>query len=547
MRWLDSLSVRAKFTVLTLTVLLGVIAFGAVGYSTIRTVGVRGPLYTEIVTGKDLIADILPPPAYVIESYLITLQLAEPLVPEVRDALFARGDALQKEFETRAAYWESTLTDGEMKTVLHERVEPAARQFFELRSSKYVPAVREGDAAKIASAKAEMTNVYEEHRRGVDELVAIVSAHAPEVEKRADATIHSSMQMLAAIAAGLGATVIFVCMMIARSIVTPVDQLLKVVRPMANGDLSGTVLMERSDEFGELGRAMNSSLDGMRQALHGVRESADAVASAASAIAACNEEISQTVSGQESRTSAVSASVGELAQSVAEVARKGAEASDAAESAGSNAVEGAQVVRATVSEINEIAKQVGESAIAVKELGVKSEEIGKVIAVINQIADQTNLLALNAAIEAARAGEHGRGFAVVADEVRKLADRTSTATDEVAAAIRDVQAQTNRAVTNIQQGTSKVAAGVELASKAGGALERITGSSMALKSMIAAIAAGAEEQSSASESIMKDLEAIAALTQESHQGASTAASNAASLSDQATRLQSLVSRFKIKA
>jgi hypothetical protein len=189
MRYLDSLSVRSKFTLLTMTVLLGVAAFGVVGYSTIRTVGVRGPLYTEIVTSKDLIADILPPPAYVIESYLITLQLAEAKESDARDALIARGDALAKEFETRAAYWNTTLAEGQMKLALNDRVVPSARRFFELRSSALLPAVREGDAAKITAAKAAMTTVYDEHRRGVDELVAMVSAHAPEVEKRADSTI----------------------------------------------------------------------------------------------------------------------------------------------------------------------------------------------------------------------------------------------------------------------------------------------------------------------------------------------------------------------
>jgi methyl-accepting chemotaxis protein len=181
----------------------------------------------------------------------------------------------------------------------------------------------------------------------------------------------------------------------------------------------------------------------------------------------------------------------------------------------------------------------------VSTLGKKSEEIGQIIKVINDIADQTNLLALNAAIEAARAGEHGRGFAVVADEVRKLAERTTKATEEVSSSIREIQTETVHAVQQIEAGAGRVAKGVNLANSAGQALGRITQSSEGLSGMVQSIAAAADQQSSAASEIAGAVERINAVSRESAESANQAAQAANLLSQQAEKLQGLVCRFKL--
>ena len=181
----------------------------------------------------------------------------------------------------------------------------------------------------------------------------------------------------------------------------------------------------------------------------------------------------------------------------------------------------------------------------IAELGKSSEQIGRIVAVIDEIADKTNLLALNAAIEAARAGEQGRGFAVVADEVRKLAERTTTATKEIAAMIEAIQAETKKAVESMAQGSREVRAGVEKTAASGSALEEIIKMSEQVDDMISQIATAAAQQSSATEQINANVAQISSLTQESSASAEESAKACSGLSKLALDLQNLVTRFKL--
>ncbi|MCX5689883.1 MAG: methyl-accepting chemotaxis protein, partial [Planctomycetota bacterium] len=222
-----------------------------------------------------------------------------------------------------------------------------------------------------------------------------------------------------------------------------------------------------------------------------------------------------------------------------------ADAAGRAQDSGKAATEGGQVVQETIQGMRAIAEAVTAGASSVQELGRRGEQIGEIIKVINDIADQTNLLALNAAIEAARAGEHGRGFAVVADEVRKLADRTTNATEEIAQSIQAIQQETQGAVAKMNMGTSQVEVGVGRATKAGESLRAIVSSAEDVALMIRSIAAAAEEQSAAGEQVSRSIQGINSVTSETANGAEQAAQAAADLSAKAESLRGLVSSFRL--
>ena len=240
----------------------------------------------------------------------------------------------------------------------------------------------------------------------------------------------------------------------------------------------------------------------------------------------------------------IASSSSEMSQTIIDIARNASNIAASANEASSRADEGKKVVNESVKEVNEIATSVIRSAELITSLGERSKQIGEIISVIKDIADQTNLLALNAAIEAARAGEQGRGFAVVADEVRKLAERTANATSEISAMIVAIQTGVDTAVKSMDDANAKVKSGVQGVTKAGESLNKIVESVGNLQTGVQQIAAATEEMSSVSETINRDIEAVAQVAQDTSSGVGEIAESAADLKRLSSGLQKIVGQFK---
>lgn len=314
---------------------------------------------------------------------------------------------------------------------------------------------------------------------------------------------------------------------------------------LAKGDLTLQVNLDNNSYLYELGVNLQKSVSALHDVIAGVRESVNATASASSQISSSSEEMAAGAQEQSAQTTEVASAIEEMTNTIVETARNSSRASEAAKSAGAIAVEGGRVVDETILGMNRISDVVEKSAVTVQALGKSSDQIGEIVQVITDIADQTNLLALNAAIEAARAGEQGRGFAVVADEVRKLAERTAKATKEIAAMIRQIQKDTGEAVSSMNAGTEEVEKGKILTVKAGESLKQIITGAKDVLDIVTQVAAASEEQSTTAEQISKNIESINHVTNESASGIQQIAHASEDLSRLTLNLQNLVSKFKI--
>jgi methyl-accepting chemotaxis protein len=379
--------------------------------------------------------------------------------------------------------------------------------------------------------------------RALSEYAEPISQGAVGQAEGAVGAIRAAVLIAAAVAS---AVTLAVALAISASLGRRLARLAEQVRSVRESlDLRQAVAQEGVDEIASLSRDVQGLLESFRSSLREVSQAGRRISEEASGSRTAAKAMAETIGGQQAQTSQVAAAVEQMSASVAEVARKSGEAASAADEARRQAAGGGEVVSRTVAEMRQIAADVKQSAEAIGALGRKSEEIGRIIGVINDIADQTNLLALNAAIEAARAGEHGRGFAVVADEVRKLAERTTQATEEVSRSIREIQSETGTAVQRIEAGTQRVSAGVELANSAGSALEKIVLASDELRSMVQSIAAAAEQQSAASGQISRSVEGINGATTKARDGAGAAEGAATALASQSRVLADLVGRFRL--
>lgn len=385
---------------------------------------------------------------------------------------------------------------------------------------------------------------------GIDSILAVSSTVGEMVSARVAADLKSSKRNMLLSMAGLVFIILFgmgSMWVIKNKVVMPMLYLSDIMTKVENtNDLTLKVAVSSEDESGRMAASFNGMLEKFHAIISEVHASTEQLASSSEELSSTAIEIAGGSKSQSSRADQVSTAAQEMNATIVEVVKNVSGAAEAAKDANTVAVQGGKIVSETIVSMNGIARTARESSQIISKLGSRSEDIGNIVNVINDIADQTNLLALNAAIEAARAGEQGRGFAVVADEVRKLAEKTMNATKEIGGMITAMQEETGKAISSMEHEVKAVEQGVHLAEQAGDSLQEIVKKVDAVTSMMYQVTAAAQQQSAATDQISGDVTSIAEVISDTSTSAEQIARASEEIAELAANLKHIVESFKIE-
>ena len=462
----------------------------------------------------------------------VIIDEGEPLSRQLTRDHISAYDALHNSYN-------KALKDPSMRQVYEEKISPqwkkvkdGAEEFLKI---KRIKATDDDSMLQYGSLMAEAKILYTD----VELLAEKSQADAKAIAKKIKIIFN-------VVAAVIMAIMSFILLNLYRSITSPIRNLNTIAEGFENGDLSIAMDESRKDEFGQLAVNFNQALNKLSTFIGRLKEDINSVAVSAEKFSDDTARIASDAQSQASQTVHAATATEELSATFNDIVQNTETVSTSASDAFDLAREGGNIVTQAINSMNTIAGAVQEASVIVEGLSQRSSEIGEIIAVIDEIADQTNLLALNAAIESARAGEQGRGFAVVANEVKKLAERTTAATKEIADMINGIRQDTRKAVESMQFCTREVTSGSDFSGKAGNSLQAIVVSSQNVTDMIRRIAAAVEQQSAATSEITSNLSEIANITHQTNEGARRSSESSRRLRETALELKELAGEFRLR-
>jgi methyl-accepting chemotaxis protein len=449
-------------------------------------------------------------------------------------------DAIGKIFADLEKLVKSDAGKAQLKTVMDARV---------VYVQAYTSVMKLIESGEKEKARNELLTVVRKAQKEyfdvLDKMVEYQSKEVEKVGKEADHYATQSRTVISVLMAIATALAGIMSVLIVKSITKPVAEIVAANERLANGDLTVSIKATGSDEIALLAESSRRMVENLRELIGRVADTSGQIASASNQLRSTAEQIATAAEEVACQTSTVATASEEMAATSGDIAQNCSMAAESSRQSSESATHGGVVVQETIAGMVKIAERVKNSAQTVENLGARSEQIGQIIGTIEDIADQTNLLALNAAIEAARAGEQGRGFAVVADEVRALAERTSKATREIGEMIKGIQSETKAAVRVMEEGVAEVEKGAMSSEQSGRALDMILQQISEVSMQINQIATAAEEQTATTSEITMNVQQVTEVVHQTARGANETATAAAQLNSNAEELQQLVRKFKL--
>ncbi len=535
------------------------ILFALLSFWVINQVRVNGPIYSKLQAYDELKAETTPPPMFPLDafaSYNEAYVASTSFNNQKRDKALENAKKSEGEFKARIDYWRKNLDNDNLVGPL-EALSQAGGNFFSVANQRYIPALPLGTVAASAPL-LDLTAAFDVTKQAGNNF-------AVAVDKENKALIQSQTSFIRVVLFGL-VLLGFVLLILMyfygkRQTVQSVNltnqlaqegqdnqeavlQLLDEMGDLADGDL--TVKAQVRDNItGAIADSINYTIDSLRDLVVEINRATEQVTSATTVAQGTSVQLLRAAETQSDQIMQTTDAVTDMTRSILQVSSNAAQASQVAQRSLEAANQGSQAVQNTISGMNEIRTQIQETSKRIKRLGESSQEISEIVELISDITEQTNILALNAAIQAASAGEAGRGFTVVAEEVQRLAERSSEATKQISAIVKTIQTDTNGAVAAMEKSTEGVVEGARVADAAGQALNEIETVTNNLARLIQAISSATNAQTESATTVSNNMQMIQEITTQTTQGTKLTADSVGQLTTLAEELRDSVAGFKL--